>query len=389
MSKTIRDCLLLTVYCLLLTVLIWLPHLLALPNLFGLDFSKGFNIIYRNFDGLDYVVIAKSFYQPGWLATVPQNYPASYYASHFPGYSLVIWGLAPLFGYLKSMLLSSLLFTLLSTITFYFFIRDFQLTKHPLILSVLFLILPARWLVVHSVGSSEPMFIFFILLSIYGFMRFEKQSQTKWIWLTAAGGVGAQLTRPPGILLVVALSLYIHTKVYLNFKRIGLKAAVLDHLKYWPLVFIPLTLIAVFAYFQFALGDFAAYFHSGDNIHLTFPPFKVFNKNQFWVGEIWLEDIIYIFILGLLAGITLLKQRLYPMGFFALTYLISIFFVAHRDIARYSLPIFPFLLIAFEKVLVSKEFRLVIIILALAIYLYAQNFLLYNIAPIPNLDLFN
>ena len=136
-------------------------------------------------------------------------------------------------------------------------------------------------------------------------------------------------------------------------------------------------------------GDFWAYFHSGDNIHLTFPPFQVFNKHQFWVGDIWLEDIIYIFILGFLGGITLLKQKLHLLAFFVLTYLAAASLVAHRDISRYLLPVAPFILIAFEKVLTSREFKIILPILLLAIYLYAQNFLLTNIAPIPNLPLFN
>jgi hypothetical protein len=107
------------------------------------------------------------------------------------------------------------------------------------------------------------------------------------------------------------------------------------------------------------------------------------------VGEIWLEDIIYIFILGFLAGIYLWKEKLYLMAFYVLVYLGATTLVAHRDISRYTLPIFPFALIAFQKVLVSKEFRIVLIIVALAIYLYSQNFILNNTAPIPNLEYYN
>ncbi len=152
---------------------------------------------------------------------------------------------------------------------------------------------------------------------------------------------------------------------------------------------IPLTLLAVFMLYSFTYQDFWAYFHSGDNIHLSFPPFQVFNINQFWVGDIWLEDIIYVFILGFLGGLLLIKQKLYPIAFFVLVYLGASCFVAHRDISRYILPIFPFCLIAFEKILVSKEFKIILVILSLAIYLYAQNFLLSNTAPFPNPQIFN
>ncbi len=57
-------------------VLVWLPHLLALPNFWGLNFQAGFNTIYRNFDGLEYVIIAKTFYNPAPFALLPQSLPA-------------------------------------------------------------------------------------------------------------------------------------------------------------------------------------------------------------------------------------------------------------------------------------------------------------------------
>ena len=158
---------------------------------------------------------------------------------------------------------------------------------------------------------------------------------------------------------------------------------------YYPLLLIPLGLVLIFTWYHFTYNDFFAYFHSGDNIHLTFPPFQVFNIAQPWVGDIWLEDIIYIYILGFLGGLTLLKQKLYPIGFFVLSFFIASILVAHRDISRYTLPAFPFLLIAYEKVLTSKEFKIVLLIVALGIYLYSQNYILQNTAPFPNPNLFN
>ena len=110
---------------------------------------------------------------------------------------------------------------------------------------------------------------------------------------------------------------------------------------------------------------------------------------QYWVGDIWLEDIVYIFMLGLLGGLLLLKQGLYPLAFFVLTFLTASMFIAHRDISRYTLPVIPFILIAFEKILVSKEFKIVLIILSLVFYLYSQNYIINNVAPVPNLSYFN
>lgn len=378
MHKTIKNLLVLCLLTLVITVLVWLPHILALPNLWGLNFSSGFSSIYKNFDGLEYVIIAKSFYNPSIIAGLPQSLPAIYFASHFPGYALVINLFAPILGFLKSMLFVSVASTILAVWAFYFFVKNLKLSQSPVFLSFIFLILPARWLIVHSVGSSEPLFIFLIISTVYFFIRFEQTGHFVDILLAAVLGLFAQITRPPAILLFISLMLYV------SFKKTWP-----NQLKFFPMVLIPLGLLGIFILYGQTYGDFWAYFHSGDNIHLTFPPFQVFNKGQFWVGDIWLEDIIYIFILGFLGAMILLKKKLYPLAFFVFIYLTASIFVAHRDISRYLLPISPFVLIAFEKVLNSREFKIILPIIALAIYLYAQNFILQNVAPIPNPQLFN
>lgn len=386
--KSYKDCGILALFTLGLTFLIWLPHILALPNLWGLNFEPGFNTIYRNFDGLEYVIIAKTFYYPSSIASLQQTLPANYFASHFPGYAILIAFFAPLAGFLKSMLFTSILSTILAVWAFYFFVRNLKLSAHPLFLSFIFLILPARWLIVHSVGSSEPLFIFFIITALYFFIRFETTRHFTDIYLAAFAGLLAQITRPPGILLFIALIVYLLWKIVKERKgQITLLLRTIAG--YFPLFLIPFGLVGVFFLYNQTYGDFWAYFKSGDNIHLTFPPFQVFNKYQFWVGDIWLEDIIYIFILGFLGGVMLLKQKLYPLAFFVLIYLTASTLIAHRDISRYLLPIAPFVLIAFEKVLTSKEFRIILPIVLLAIYLYAQNFILANTAPIPNPSTFN
>lgn len=381
----LKDLILLTAFTGLITFLIWLPYFLRVNNLEGLDFSQGFATIYRNFDGLEYVTIAKSLYNPQIIAQLPNSLSPNYYAAHFPGYSLLILLFATVLGFLKSMLFVSLLFTLLSVFAFYYLLKEFKLTTQPLFLSFLFLILPARWLIVHSVGSAEPVFIFFVISALCTFLKYEAEKKARWVWLTAFFGLAAQFTRPPGILLFGALGLYILWEIIRGRKNFF--RSIVD---YYPLLLIPLTLLGIFYWYSVSYHDFFAYFHSGDNIHLMFPPYQVFNKHQYWVGDIWLEDIVYTFLLGFLGGILLLKQKLtFPLGFFVLTYLTASTFVAHRDISRYVLPVFPFVLIAFQKALTSKEFKIALVLIIWGIYLYAQNFILANTAPIPNLGLFN
>ncbi|MBI2599416.1 glycosyltransferase family 39 protein [Candidatus Daviesbacteria bacterium] len=387
MKRVVKDLSLLAILTLTITFIAWLPHVLALANVWGLSFTEGFSTIYRNFDGLEYVVIAKTLYDPLAISSLPQSLPANYFASHFPGYALLISAFSPLLGYLKSMLFVSLLSTILACWIFYLLVRDFKLSNHPLFLSFVFLVLPARWLIVHSVGSSEPTFILFILGAVYFFMKFEQSGKFVNIFWAGLFGMLAQFTRPPGILVFLALSSFVLWKIIKH--KLSFASMVKTTASYLPLLLIPLGLLAVFTWYSISYQDFFAYFKSGDNIHLTFPPFQVFNENQFWVGDIWLEDIVYIFLLGFLGGIMLLKQKLYPLAFLVLTYLTASSLIAHRDVSRYVLPVSPFILIAFEKVLTSREFKIILPILLLAIYLYAQNFILANTAPIPNPSAFN
>lgn len=409
MKTNLKDYLTIITATLLLTLAVWLPHILQLNSFYHLDFSAGFNTIYRNYDGIEYITIAKTLYDPVKIASLPQELPASYFPAHFPGYALLILLFAPLLGFLKSMLFVSLLSTILATLLFYKLLKDFQLTDHPLLLSLLSLIIPARWLIVHSVGSSEPTFILFVIATIYAIMKFEKVHKYHWIILAALSGFAAQFTRPPGALLSLAIFVYLLWKLISPEKnsttrydslapQSGERARVRGNLiprflnlviNYFPLILLPLALVAVFTWYAFSYGDFFMYFKTGDNIHLEIPPYLVFNKAQYWVGDIWLEDMIYIFLLGFSGAFLLFKKGLKLMGIFVLIYMLAGISIAHRDISRYLLPIFPFVLISFEKFLTSKEFKWAAIIVLLGIYLYSQNYILQNTAPYPNVELFN
>lgn len=396
MNQTLKHLIFIAFFTLATTSLIWLPHYLSLSNFLGLNFSNGFNNIYRNFDGLEYIVIAKTAYFPSLVAGVPNALSANYYAAHFPGFPMLIFLFAPFLGFLKSMLFVSLLFTVLSAWAFYFLVRDFHLTKHPLFLTIVFLVLPARWVIIRSVGTSETMFIFFVIVSLYFFLKAIRINEElkpiptqSFLWGSAIAGALAQLTRPPGNLLAASFGIFILFTTFKIIKEKTLTQGIRYMFSFYPLLLIPLTLLGIFYWFNIAYQDFFAYFHSGDNIHLTLPPFAVFNKDQFWVGSIWLEDIVYTFTLGFLGGLLLIKQKLTPIAIFVLTYLVASAFVAHRDISRYTYPIAPFVIIAFERVLTSREFKIVLVILSVAIYLYSQNFIIANTAPIPNLTPYN
>jgi Gpi18-like mannosyltransferase len=378
MRKSKRDYLLIVFVSLISTFLLWLPFFLRLTSFWRIALpAEGMATIMKNFDGLYYVVLAKSFYQPeiiNKLFSFPL--PATYYAAHFPFYPLLIRLFSPIFGYLWSMLSITVIASALAAVVFYLFVKEFKYSKSALWLTFVFLLFPARWLVVRSVGSPEPLFILLILASFYFFKK-------KNYWLTGIFGALTQLTKPPGILLFLSFALFLLAQAWPELKKKTFPTLVNIFKKAYPLLLIPLALVGLFTYFYFAYGDFWAYFHTGFNVlPILWPPFQVFNVSSHWVGTFWLEEIIYVFLLGVLGIAYLFRQKRLDLGIFAVIFFAATFFVAHRDISRYSLPLVPFLLIAFEPLLVKKEFKIALIVILLPIFLYSLNFISHNTIPL-------
>ncbi len=143
MKKSRRDLLLVALASLGSTFLIWLPFFLRLTSFWQIPLpNEGMATIMKNFDGLYYVIIAKSLYRPEiieGLFSFPL--PAIYYAAHFPLYPLLIKFFVPLFGYLWSMLSVNLIASVLAAFVFYLLVKEFKYSKSPLWLTFLFLFL--------------------------------------------------------------------------------------------------------------------------------------------------------------------------------------------------------------------------------------------------------
>ena len=336
--------------------------------------------VVANYDGPYYIVAAKSLYDPKLIENVfPFPLEPIYYSAHYPLFPLLIRGLTlviPPLGYPYAMMLVTLSTSILSVWMFYILLRSLGLSKNALWLASLFTFFPARWLIVHSIGSPEPLFILLTLAAIYFFRK------EQW-WYAGLAAAGAQATKPPGMLLFISLCLAIllsrwsklaTTRTLDWFKKLPWNA--------YPLALVPLTLIGIYILYGVKYGDFLAYFNSGDNIHLVFPPFQAFNPGQAWVGTFWLEEIVWIYLLVALGLVYLVKQKRIELATFVGVFLTSLLFVAHRDIARYSLPIVPFLFVAYSKVLSSTEFKWILGVLIIPIYLFAIVFIANNVTPI-------
>lgn len=351
------------------TLLVWAPFLTRSSQWFGLNIKdSNFQYVYKHFDGPLYIIPAKSLYAIKDIQALNRDSSLAqnplYYAAHLPLYPLFIRLFAPVLGYLKSMLAVNLLFSVLTAGFFYFFLKKFNLTRHPLLLSAVFLLLP-RFLVVRSVGAPESLFLFLLLTSLY---FFEKGSY----WLAGLLGGLSVMAKTPGALLFPAYGL-VFLEQFLKTKKIKLS---------WSgILLIPLGFLAICLLYAVRMHDFFAYFHSGDNIHLVYP-FAVFNFQKNWVGTAWLEDVLFYFFVYGLAAYELKDSKYRSFFYFSLVFWVATLFVQHRDISRYSLPLWPLACIAFERFFTSERFRVIGIILLLGVFAYAWNFMAYNVMPI-------
>ena len=354
------------------TLLIWLPFFLRIEKFWTIPLgNQGMATIVSNFDGPLYIVAAKTMYNPDQIGKDYQ-FPLTneYYSAHFPMFPVLIKAFSGALGHPYSMLFVTVTSSILALYFFYKHACLYLSETDSLWLTFIFAIFPARWLIVRSVGSPEPFFIASILASTYFFGKGKYLLAGLW-------GLLAQTTKSPAILLFVAYGLQILISQLHNLKQINVK-------KYLPLLLIPFGVFIVFGIYKYAYGDFWVYFKSGDNMHLFFPPFQIFNYSAAWVGTFWLEEVIFIYLIGVLGVYKLYQEKMMTYFYFAIVFFIPLLFVAHRDLMRYSLPLVPFLLLGFKDQLVKKEFKIAMAVLIIPIYLYSLAFISQNTMPISN-----
>jgi len=374
-----KPVLLVVMIAILSVILMWTPFLLKIDRFWGIDFNgRSMQTIVENFDGINFLVIAKSLYDPKTIevqyASILSGRQNLYFSAHYPGFPLLI----KLFDTILSgpnALLSAIIVSnaLLAYALYIFFVSITKDKKMSLYLSVISLFIPARMMSMRMVGSNESLFMFFVLTSLVASIQNKH-------WIAGLIGSAAVLTRSPGILLFFAYMCKPAIDWY--------KSRKVEWNDIIPYLLIPLSLVALWIFYGVEFGDFLAYFKVGGNINLYFPPFMIFGSNFDWISGMWLEDIIYTY--GFYSiGIGLFindfgkqKKEFAVLGYFALIYMAMIIFVVHRDISRYVLPISPIIIAGFSKYLNNKYFRYGIFILLIPIVLYSWNFILNNVQPI-------
>lgn len=324
--------------------------------------AAGLPAVYQNFDGPFYVVVAKTWYNQNLIGNLFSfNLPLEYYPAHFPLYPLLLGAVSWLgLNHLQAMVLVNLCVTVVTAVVLYRIGQKLG-WESPFWMTFAWLFWWPRMWAVRSVGSPETLFILGVISSLYFFQT------KKYFWAGICGSI-AVLTKSPGVLLLVAYGIWLIVN-YIKTKKIEWKI--------WPVSLIGITLAGLFYYYYLKTGDFWAYFHTGDNIHLQLMPFKVFDSTQPWVGGWWLEDIIWIYLVGGIGIYRALKKNL-VWGLWGVVFYTVILFVSHRDISRYSLPLVPVVLLGFSDLLAKKEAKWVLMLLVIPLFFYTINFITHN-----------
>lgn len=312
-------------------------------------------VLERNYDGPLYVVLAQTLYDPNQLEALNfHGLGADYYPSHFPLYPLLIRLVSLFIGdYFRAMILVNWLSSAAAAVAFCFILKEKKI-RGALWLSLAFLFLPPRWLAVRSVGASEGVFVLFLLLATWFWMR-------KHYFFSGIMGALLVLARPPGILFFPAFVLIaIVEKVHIR--------------RSWPILLMPASLLLLFYFYALRIGDFFILLHntSGTSTLLGLVPF---DSMRGYVGPVG-EGLIYLY--GLYAaGFTLLwRQKEKMLVFLCSFYFLSTLFVKIDDVWRELIPISGFVLVyAFRKIILTRYAFYFLLPYLFAVYLYTSDLL--------------
>ena len=171
MKEKIKSLAIASALSLIPTILIWLPFLLRVSSFWSIPLPQnGMETIVANYDGPLYMVAAKTLYNKAAITTNFQfPLPAEYYTAHFPLFPLLIKFFGVVINYPYAMLIATVLSSILATYFFIKLISQYVDKKDVVFMTLLFSIFPARWLIVRSVGSADPLFVASIIGSLYYF----------------------------------------------------------------------------------------------------------------------------------------------------------------------------------------------------------------------------
>jgi hypothetical protein len=322
-----------------------------------LPFAGTMSVVYRAWDGPNYLTIARTLYTAirddnPLLAYV---YVKSYFFVHLPLYPLLVRAFSFL-GYQHALLFVSIACTVVATILFYRLLRDVWRIESAGWLCLVFLFLPPRWLLYRSLGSTEGTYLMLVLASIF---LFEKGKTTS---ASAVAGLAA-LTRISGVMIAPAFALLL-----IQRKR-------WRELPSLALVGVPLALYFAFCWSQ--TGDFFAYFtpHAGKTSR--FFPFG-FLPHLFKQGLYHHVEFYILLALVYAVGISRIKSFEVPFVYCVLEYLLHLC-VSTEEWSRYWLAMAPFaLILGYRDILTSRAFKWLFPLFVVMAYVYSWGTLPIN-----------
>lgn len=312
-------------------------------------FRTDMSVVYRFWDGPNYLTVAKTLYavSPGnpLLAYV---YTPAYYLTHLPLYPLCVRALAWVGGYEAALLLVSMLASIAAVLLFYRLARDVWKLPSPGFLSLVFLFLPPRWLLYRSTGATESLSIALTLLSVYWFEK------SRWGRASLFGGL-ATLTRISGLMLAPAYAVALARE-----KR----------WRAWPwLLLIPAGLFGYFLFCAIRFGDFFAYLRPHGEKVAALRPFG-FLPTLFEKGLYHQVEFHILLFLVYAVGTFRLRTRFPVLFWYGVFELLLLVLVSTEDWSRYFLAMAPFsLIVGFHDLIDTRAFRWMFpLFAALAVY---------------------
>ncbi|KAA0253263.1 hypothetical protein FBQ97_10310 [Acidobacteria bacterium ACD] len=319
------------------------------------------SVVYRVWDGPNYLTIAKAGYEGirddnPILAYV---HTKDYFLRHFPLYPFLVRVFSPV-GWQRSMLLVSVLSSALAAVLFFRLARDVWKLPSPAWLTVVFLLFPPRFLLFRSTGSTEAVFILLALASVSAFERGRVGWASVWAAL-------ASVTRISGLMILPAFGLVL--LVRRRFRQIP-----------WLLV-VPLPLAAYFGYCWLRTGNVLDYLSQHADKLSPPQPFGFFPV-LFKAGWYHVVEFYVLLFLVYAVGTARLYRRFEVLFSYCFFQLLLHLFVSTEDWSRYWLAMAPFaLVVGFHELLVEKGFRIVFPVYVLAAYVYVWGTMPLNGAP--------
>lgn len=338
---------------------VWIALVMLLSSLALLyPFRDQMDIVYRHWDGPLYMYIAKVWYNIPVQHPFQPYLPPIYFASHLPAYPFLIRLISLFTGgnYPLAMILATQISSAASAILFFRLLRAEKLVISPIWTAILFCFFPARWLISHTIGATEPLFLCFAFGALLAYY-----SNRTGLILTCI--VFAILTRITGVLLIPVFgALYALDR---RWREIALLPIGL------------LGILVLFIAYHFFFGDFFAYFRwNADRLgFIRFPPLEVY---RFYASRINVHSTAMYYMLYVVYGIGVLalsKNR--PLFVYCLVHYVFALFIFDFGLNRHLIPIAPFcLLLPLDHLLNRKTFQFLLFPFFLYLtYLYAAGWI--------------